>query len=267
MARLPSWRACASGLTRLCLDEARSLWRSGTTFVYPPGCPLCGTAFDREPGAGPPFPRLCADCEKAVAPETPEMCLRCGAPVGPHLDTTAGCIHCGRERFAFETVVSLQAYTGELRRACLRSKQPGGEPLCAALAELLWRRHAAKLQQMRCDCVLPVPRHWMRDFAASNNAEPLARSLARRLKVPMSAHILAKVRRTPAQTSLTPSERRSNLRSAFRVRKAAELAGATVLVVDDVLTTGTTANEISKVVRRAGAERVVVAVLARGLGQ
>jgi predicted amidophosphoribosyltransferase len=72
---------------------------------------------------------------------------------------------------------------------------------------------------------------------------------------------------TPAQSGLSPRERRANLRGAFQVRSGAELSGKCILLVDDILTTGTTAHEASKALRRADAERVVVAVVARGLGQ
>ncbi|MCH7988719.1 MAG: ComF family protein, partial [Planctomycetes bacterium] len=116
--------------------------------------------------------------------------------------------------------------------------------------------------------VVPIPQYWTRRFQRSHNpAETQGRVLAHRLQVEFHTHILTKVRMTPVQSSLTASQRRTNLRGAFRVRRASELKGRSVLLVDDVFTTGTTANEASKVLRTAGAERVVVAVSARGLGR
>ncbi|MEX1096485.1 MAG: phosphoribosyltransferase family protein, partial [Planctomycetales bacterium] len=116
-------------------------------------------------------------------------------------------------------------------------------------------------------CVVPVPHHWTdRLRGRPNAAETVALVLARRLRVEFAGSILCKTRRTPAQASLTPAQRRTNLRRAFRARGRIP-AGITVLLVDDILTTGTTAHEAARHLRSAGAERVLVAVLARGLGR
>jgi len=246
----------------------RTFWRAGLDFVYPRLCPLCGRegADIREsPGAGP---QLCDPCCKDLLPEIDDWCLRCGAPVGPHLNTTGGCAHCRRDRFVFETVLRLGVYEGVLRSATRRSKELGGQPLAAALAGLLWQDQRKRFQQADFDWVVSIPQHWTQRVQRDHNtSQTLAEVLARRLQVDFGPHILAKVRRTPAQTNLTPAKRRANLRGVFRARGPAVLSGAAVLLVDDVLTTGTTANEASKVLRSAGARRIVVAVLARGLGR
>jgi predicted amidophosphoribosyltransferase len=92
-----------------------------------------------------------------------------------------------------------------------------------------------------------------------------AARFSRVLKAPWSPHILAKVRRTRPQTELNASERRNNLRGAFRLIGRPQLEGTRVLLVDDVLTTGTTAHRAAAVLKKAGAT-VFVAVIARGLG-
>ena len=93
----------------------------------------------------------------------------------------------------------------------------------------------------------------------------MARTLAWRLQTPIRTDLLIKTRRTLAQTDLTPTERRANLRNAFACPRV-DLRGATVLLVDDVLTTGTTAHRCSVELRRASAGRILVAVAARGIG-
>lgn len=113
----------------------------------------------------------------------------------------------------------------------------------------------------------PVPTYWLQRFSRRQHAaETLAHVWARRLQVPQAPHILRKVRWTPPQARLTPSQRRTNLRQAFAARRDA-LSGASVLLADDVLTTGTTAHEAARQLRLAGAGKVVVAVIARGLGR
>jgi predicted amidophosphoribosyltransferase len=90
---------------------------------------------------------------------------------------------------------------------------------------------------------------------------------ANRLQVPLVSHILGKRRWTRPQARLTPHERRQNLRNVFQAVPSQGLAGAVVLLADDVMTTGTTAHESAKVLVQAGAARVIVAVVARGLGR
>jgi ComF family protein len=236
--------------------------RAGLDFVYPPACLLCGCDI--------PFRRehqFCASCQRNLAPVILDACQRCGAPVGPYLETSLGCIHCRTTPFHFDGLVQLGVYQNLLRRACLTIKKPGKEPLTQALAELLWSREMARLEQAKVERVLCVPRHWTRRLAAHHNpSETLARWFAGRLGVPFYVHQVRKSRRTPKQASLPPSRRRTNLREAFGLRHSPSLANRNILLVDDVLTTGTTANRICRLLRKAGANSITVAVIARGLG-
>jgi len=247
-----------------CRDAAGAFVRAAGAFVYPPSCPCCG-ADETTRNADP---ALCATCSGAMLNAEGPSCQKCGAPVGPFLDTKNGCVHCRDDSFAFETVHRVGRYEGLLRELCLRAKGSQGETLAAAGAGLLWEQSRTALEQTDVDATLAVPQHWTRQFRRVHNpSQTSAHVLARRLKVEFLGPILRKVRRTAAQASLSHAERRKNLRGAFRVGRTARLSGRTVLLVDDVLTTGTTANEVSKVLRQAGAKRVIVAVLARGLGR
>lgn len=177
-------------------------------------------------------------------------------------------MHCRSDRFAFEAACSLGPYAGSLRALIHSAKQPGGQSAAGALAELIWREHAEFLCQAGPQWVVPIPRHWRERLLPHHSAaETLARVLARRLKGKYGGPILAKVRHTRRQRSLTPAQRRTNLRGAFRVRRPADVAEASILLVDDVLTTGATAHEAAQTLRAAGARLVIVAVAGRGLGQ
>jgi len=171
-----------------------------------------------------------------------------------------------RENFAFERVVRLGVYSNELRQACLRTKHAGQEPLAAALTELLWERQLDELADVKIELVVPVPHHWLqRLFRLHNAAETLAEVSARILKTRYSSHILSKARWTKPQRSLPATRRRENVRRAFRVGNSEEVQGATVLLVDDIMTTGATAHEAARVLKRAGAARVITAVVARAI--
>lgn len=233
--------------------------RAGIDFVYPPHCVFCQQPIAAE--------LLCEACRAELWPEERPSCLRCGAPAGPYLDTADGCVHCRQDRFAFDTVLRLGVYEGALRTACLKAKQPGAEPLVAALGGLWWEFQHERLVRERLDLVVSVPPHWWRQWSSRQYAATtLGRWLARRLHRPHAASLVRKIRRTPPQHHLSLTARRLNLRGAFRVARGTRLTGARVLLVDDILTTGTTAHEVSRVLRKAGASRIVVAVLARGLG-
>ena len=112
-----------------------------------------------------------------------------------------------------------------------------------------------------------MPPFWAaRLFHRGNAAAVVAETLARRLGVPCRPEALAKRRLTPAQSSLPPTDRRRNLRAAF-IASRLLLNGRRVLLVDDVLTTGTTAHRCARALSEAGAASTAVAVVARGLGR
>lgn len=254
-------------LGRLLIDTSRTLLRAGIDFVFPPSCVFCSKEIVGPRDDGLDNESLCAECVVLLAPTRSDQCVRCGAPVGPHLDTSDGCLHCRDDRFAFESVACLGAYDGPLRGACLRMKAEHAMPLAAALADLLHDRQSDRLTAFRPDLIVPVPQHWWQRLTRPHSpAATLAYRIASRLRAPVEPHILAKRRWTPAQATLPAADRKRNLRDAFVVRPWAMLRGAAVLLVDDVLTTGTTAHRCARVLRQSGAERVAVAVIARGLG-
>jgi ComF family protein len=161
----------------------------------------------------------------------------------------------------------LGPYEGLLRDVILRLKKSSGEAL-ADLAGRLWAAHSeSKLRDIRADVVIPVPLHWWRRWSRGyNQSEALARAVARRLGLPCRPGWLGRIRYTPLQTRQTPAGRPANVRGAFRARKRATLHSRTVLLIDDVLTTGSTASEAARALREAGAARIIVAVLAHSVG-
>src|SRR5262249_56284673 len=106
--------------------------------------------------------------------------------------------------------------------------------------------------------------HWRRRWRRGyNQSEVLAQALTDRLRVPCRPDWLRRVRHTPQQVGQSATERRENVRNAFAAPARAQLRGKTVLLVDDVLPTGSTASDAARALRTAGAARIVVAVLAR----
>jgi competence protein ComFC len=135
-------------------------------------------------------------------------------------------------------------------------------PLGRWLAETL---DDDRLNEPKCDALIPVPLHRrrlrQREF---NQAEELSRVVTRLRGVPTWTHVLRRVRYTTTQTQLSREERMENLRGAFEVRHTEEVKGRDLVLVDDVFTTGSTVEECSRVLRRAGAASVRVITVARG---
>jgi len=154
-----------------------------------------------------------------------------------------------------------------LRRAVLTMKRPAGDSLSTVLGRLYSSERADPLASFEPDLVVPIPMHWTRRLGrGTNSAEIIAGQLARRLNLPMLRGVLVRRRNTLPQASLTPSERFRNVHGAFRLATGYDIGGARVILVDDILTTGATCSEAAKVLKQAGAETVVAAVLARAQG-
>lgn len=157
-------------------------------------------------------------------------------------------------------------YTGLLREVVLRMKQPNSEALTEVVGALWARQCAPRLQSFAPDLVVPVPLHWTRRWwRGFNQSEILARCLATELRIACRPGVLRRVRRTPSQSHQTSaSARRANVRGAFVARTGETVRNRTVVLVDDVLTSGATASEAARALRVGQPRRVIAVVLAHG---
>ncbi len=226
--------------------------------LYPACCHLCGNLL------APEARFLCPACRTGLLNDPLPACPRCAGTIGPFAETAGGCVNCKDESFAFDAALRLGPYDGVLRDAVLRLKHHSGEVFAEILGDLWAERDGARFRALAPDAVVPVPLHWWRRFRRGyNQSASLARGIAKYLQIPCFPSWLRRSRNTPVQTARSAAGRRENVRGAFRARAAARLKGRTVLLVDDVMTTGATAHEAARALRAAGAARVVVAALAR----
>lgn len=248
----------STGLARF----GRLLMNAALEFIYPPACLLCHHELPSQVQETDGCDGFCDACMLKLTSTIERACRRCGAPVGPFTIAEDHCILCRRENFAFDEVVRLGLYQEDLRMACLMAKNQAGLLMGRSLADLLVDAKHPRLQPESIDLVVPIPEHWLkRIFRQQYAAETMARQIADRLKLRLSTGILGKVRWTPKQAKSPPVQRRQQQKQAFRaVRQAVN--GKSILLVDDILTTGATADSAARELKRAGARRVVVAVMA-----
>lgn len=232
-------------------------------FVLPPACAFCTRDLQNDFEATVDEINLCGKCRKNLTNDDRSACLKCGMPVGPYVDTSDGCTECSRRNFEFESVIRLGVYEDSLRTACIRGKSRGAEALAAALASLLLKKQAEQLSQFSPEIVVPVPQYWLHRFTRPHHqALTIAEVLADRLGISCDERAVRKNRRTVDQSSLPRSKRLTNLKKAFTARAEGTFKNRRVLIVDDILTTGTTSNEVAKALRKAGVSTIAVAVIA-----
>ena len=236
------------------------LWDHILHWVYPMDCAEClRPARDRR------LPFFCHACWESIRPIDGPICPCCGGPFASPVALAHSpghlCGNCRESPPAFECARSPYAYEGVLAHAIHLFKYRKCPSLASPLADLMlvWKEKIPPV-----DLVLAVPLHpkrlRMREF---NQSLLLADRLATRLGLPLSLNHLLRVRATLPQTELHRADRVQNVRRAFAAPQADDLQGRTVLLIDDVFTTGATVNECAKALRRAGVERVIVWTLAR----
>lgn len=178
-----------------------------------------------------------------------------------------GCPDCRGRKLAFAAARTLGVYQGALRGAVLRIKHAQQEPLAHCLGEILATVVRNRPFPQLPELIAPVPMHWRkRLWHGASAAETLADSLAVALQLPLAADLLYCTRPLQKQGTLPVSARLDNVRGAFSTSRAFDIRDAIILLADDVITTGATADQCSRALLAAGAKEVYVAAVARGTG-
>jgi ComF family protein len=255
-ARLPNWVVSAS----------KKLAQGSFAALFPSDCRLCGASLlniSRLP--------VCESCLQAMEPLAGGTCDICRErlPALNRLADAQTCTACEKARPHFAKAVAYGSYEHGLRGLIHLLKYEGVPPAAPVLGNML-ARAIEKLGLGREQLlVVPVPLHaWKRREREFNQSELIACAALKKLTNPqleLAPKVLARMRPTVSQIGLTRPQRRENMRGAFQVVHPTKVAGRSILLVDDVLTTGTTAPECVRVLLKAGAKSVYVATVARTL--
>ncbi|MGH9592789.1 MAG: ComF family protein [Bryobacteraceae bacterium] len=252
-------------------SSARTVWSALRTagdalasVVIPAPCRICAALLD----TASRIP-VCANCLETFRPLQPPLCLCCGHPFISPLAAQAReplCRLCRAQTFGFDAARSFALYQGSLVRSILLLKHSGVAPLGRWFAGRLEELIAADPGLFEADAVVPVPLYPRRRRERGyNQAELIAKPLAKVLGLPLRASWLARTRPRPDVLRMSRAQRWKSVRGAYSMHRGVRVDKARILLVDDVMTTGATLDACSRVLRRAGAARVVALTVARSV--
>ncbi len=223
--------------------------------LLPLPCPLCGKGvpFDGTPNM------FCGECMKRMPMIRGKVCRTCGAEIDGIFESCSECMN--HPKPPWTRAYALFRYTDEVLDCIHLFKYQGRTELARPLGRLA--AGLADAESLRYDCIVPVPLHWRRFLKRGYNQSALfARQLGGHLGIPVRG-LLRRVRHTKQQAFLTKNERNSNIAGAFSISDSTVAEMCSILLVDDVMTTGATLREAAGVLLENGAERVDVLVIAR----
>ena len=225
--------------------------------IYPPRCPICQEfIWDEHP--------FCETCFFDFRIIHSPFCPICGRPFHSQTEDNHPCEDCLRKRPLYEAAAAPYLYEGSLMTAIHQYKYSPKSSLASSLGPLLAHFAEGWVKNFDRLLIMPVPLHQKRlRERGFNQSLLLARHVAGRLHSELDFLSLRRVRYTLPQTGLGKDERRKNVRGAFQLKDLEIVRGKTILLVDDVSTTGNTLNECARVLKKAGCKKVFCLVLAR----
>lgn len=224
------------------------------------------------------YPRRCAMCDKPLKKSEPYVCEKCSGKV--RFISGKTCIKCGRKMsdgagrmchecinadHSFDEAFAPFIYEGDIRESIARFKYRGRAEYATFYARCMYEYGKNRIKNWHADVLVPVPIHKSRLAKRGyNQADLIARELARLTGIPVTGDLIERVKKTEAQKELNAVQRKNNLRGAFAY-KTGKLVPETVIIVDDIFTTGSTVNAVSRILKEYGAKRVYAACVSAAI--
>ena len=233
------------------------LLSAAADIIYPRICPVCGRIVSKR-GRD-----ICPQCERKLSYVGNDHCMRCGKPVDEDAEFCGDCMGTqhiydeGRAALVYDTYMSKSIY---------RFKYAGKQEFARFYGQVICDRLGRKIKSWNVDAIIPVPVHAGRlKKRGYNQAELIARQMSKRLGIPVRSDVVTRKKVTQAQKKLSARERQNNLKKAFKVTgNVVKLES--VLVVDDIYTTGATVDAMAGCLKGAGIRRVYFTSLCIGRG-
>jgi competence protein ComFC len=253
-----SSRLLQAAAVEFALYPARKFSDRLFSLIFPDQCRLCAEPLQEMSRV--PVCRPCLAKSEPLAADY--FCIQCRAPFRNQfpLDDEGRCALCRLGVRGFDAAYSFGFYEDELRQLIHLFKYARVRTLSKPLGRLL---ALALPRDSAFDAIVPMPLHWRKRWQRGfNQAALLAREISRRTHIPVH-NALWRARNTAAQAGLTNAKRRKNVSGAFRAKKSAALGNKSILLIDDVMTTGATAAACARALKMAGAAQVTLLTLAR----
>ena len=225
--------------------------------IYPPRCPICHDII------APGCEMICTGCVEKLPLVEGKRCQKCGKPIHPDESYCADCLEYSHE---YDQGIGIFLYDDLMRSSISHFKYMGRREYGRFFGMAAWKYGKEMLELWKPEVLVPVPIHSSKKVDRGyNQAEMIARVLGEYMKIPVAADAVLRVEKTTAQKELSQKERRENLKTAFRLSKN-PFPWKRVLLIDDIYTTGSTADAVSRVLKDAGVQQIYVLSICIGRG-
>lgn len=227
-------------------------------FIFPPRCMVCDniTEFNNTT-------HVCAECYARLKSINLPVCNYCGKELED--PGRACCYECAVQDNYYDIAICACEYCGIIKVILQKLKFDNRVELCPLISEILVKKIKQKTGILKFDIIISVPLHPNRmKQRGYNQSQLIAQYVANALKVDYELNVIEKIRDIPRQSELCRADRILNVKGAFRVTMSEKVAGKNILLIDDILTTGSTLRECSKELKKSGAKSITVATVATG---
>ena len=235
------------------MNLTNKLW----SLMYPARCPVCDGVVM------PSGEKICFCCRDRFRKVGEPYCLKCGQPLQEKEQEY--CSDCSKKKHVFISGSCLYEYES-VQEAIYRFKYGGRREYAAFFGEEMAQFLGERIRSCQADALVPVPIHKKRlQERGYNQAQLLAQEIGKRLQIPVLDHMIGRIQNTAPQKGLGAQERQNNLKKAFKMYQN-DVKLDTIIIIDDIFTTGSTIDAMGRVLLEAGAKRIYFAALAVGKG-
>lgn len=238
-----------------------NVFESILDLLYPPCCGLCGELL-------PDKTSLCRKCQSSIPQIEEPSCIYCGKSIIGTIEGQNICIECSKDTKYYTKLICCYEYDGIIREKLIKYKFNDDCYLYKTFAEILYNRLKHFEQLNSIDYIITVPMHKIRKRERGyDQLELIAKEISKKAKIPYIKDVLYKNTNTLHQSQLDKAKRKNNLKDAFKITNKNKIYAKNLLLIDDIITTGSTINECSKLLYMNNAKNIYGAVIATGKNQ